>query len=209
MLSWFQTTLKGGQMCMKRLMLFLLMLTMLLLTGCSESKPTIAPAKLTKDEQALLRMFDQQYPGQVYDFTAPEGAVGLIIRRQHLENGQWVAASHYLHVTEETGRIAIRFDNLADGLHCAILQSGEVEATSAFRKPGTETTAMMTATATLDKTVSAELSKEIPLLMQVFTSTNGMGVSIPGLDDYPDPSAFAGYDDVCIVTAEFTDKPLE
>lgn len=193
---------------MKRVFLAVICIFMLCLSSCS-LQPSIRPAELTKGEKALLRMFDQNYPQRVFDFTAPQGAVGLIVRRQHLQDGQWVAAEHYLHVTEKNGRIAISFDSLADGLHCAILQKGDVESTSAIRREKTETDAMMIATTVISSTVSAELNQEIPLLMQVFSAADGMPFSGGGLSSYPDSAAFAGYDEVYIVTAAFTDKPLE
>ena len=191
---------------MKRLLP--LLLALLMLSGCS-AKPSIAPAKLSKDEQALLRMFGQGYPHQVFDFTAPEGAVGVIIRRQHLQDGQWVTASHYLHVTEKTGRIAISFDDLAAGLHCAILQKGEVESNSATRSAAVDFAGMFTATQTLRASTAAPLNTEVPLLMQLRKA--GIEMPTPGaaMADYPNAASFADYDHVYIVTAAFTDKPLQ
>ena len=191
---------------MKRLLP--LLLALLFLTGCS-AKPSIRPAELSKAEQALLRMFDQSYPNQVFDFTAPEGAVGLIIRRQHLQNGQWMTASHYLHVTEKTGRIAISFDNLADGLRCAILQKGEVESNSATRDADFDPTGMFTATQTLRNTADAPLNTEVPLLMQLHKAGTEMPFPGAAMADYPNTALFADYDQVYIVTAAFTDKPLQ
>ena len=183
-----------------------LLLALLLLSGCT-IQPSIAPAKLTKDEQALLRMFDSSYPQQVFDFVAPEGAVGLIIRRQSLEDGQWVTASHYLQLNGQTGRFAISFDDLADGLRCAILQNGEVESVSATRDAELDTTGMITATTALSTPVHAALHAEIPLLMQLFS--HEMPLPSASLNDYPGIVAFSEYDYVYIVTATFTDKPLE
>ena len=192
---------------MKRLLPLLLCL--MLLTGCAAS-PTLRPAKLTGDEQALLRMFDLNYPGQVFDFTAPKGTVGVILRIQHLQEGVWVASSYYLHAEEGTGRIAVSFDNLADGLHCAILQRGEVESTSAARKtaasdlPGT-----MHATQRLSSAVPAVLNEEIPLVVQLHQEGSEMPLQGGSLADYPHADAFAAYDHVYAVTATFTDQPLE
>ena len=192
---------------MKRLLP--LLLALLMLTGCS-AKPSIRPAALSKDEQALLRMFDPSYPNQVFDFTAPQGAVGLIIRRQHLLDGEWVSASYYLNVTEKTGRIAISFDNLADGLHCAILQKGETESTTSVRQ-GTAERAVhtFTATETLLAAADAPLNAEVPLLMQLHKAGTEMPFPGAAMADYPNAAAFSAYDDVYIVTAAFTDKPLQ
>ena len=194
---------------MKRL-LTLLCALLLLLSGCSaKSSPSIRPADLTENEQALLRMFGQSYPSQVFDFTAPEGSVGLIIRRQQLVEGEWVSTSHYLQVAGQAGRVAISFDDLADGLRCAILQDGNVDATSVTRDSGLDLTGMFTATETLRTSIPAALHTEIPLLMHLREAGTEMPFPGAGMADYPDAAPFADYDAVYVVTATFTDKPLE
>ena len=192
---------------MKRLLPLLLVL--LFLSGCT-AKPSIRPADLAKDEQTLLRMFDQNYPSQVFDFTAPEGTVGLIIRRHQLQEGAWISASYYLPVTEKTGRIAISFDNLAHGLHCAILQDGEVQSTASQRHGAAdENDGMFTATEILKNATEAALNAEIPLLMQLHAAGNEMPFPGASMADYPNAAAFAAYDAAYLITATFTDKPLE
>ena len=191
---------------MKRLLPLLLVL--LLLSGCA-AKPSIRPADLAKGEQTLLRMFNQNYPGQVFDFTAPEGTVGLIIRRHQLQEGGWVSASYYLPVTEKTGRIAISFDDLAHGLHCAILQDGEVQSTASQRHGAADKNdGIFTATELLKNAAEAALNAEIPLLMQLHAAGNEMPFPGASMADYPNAAAFAAYDAAYLITATFTDKPL-
>ena len=190
--------------------LIVLLLALLLLSGCTaatKSKPSIRPADLTESEQALLRMFGLNYPRQVFDFTAPEGAVGVIIRRQQLVEGEWVATKHYLRVDGKTGRIAISFDQLADGLRCAIQQEGNAEATSVTRQGTATQNFTSTAMITLSADTEAALDVEIPLLVQVHT--DDLAITSPRINAYPDAAAFSAYDEVYVVTAAFTDKELE
>ena len=99
---------------MKKL-LSVILLALVLLTGCSKNsvpKMTIAPAKSYEDSLQLFGIPNQQV--EFFDYAVDKTIQSLSINLWHFENGEWVCIGQNTgNLRERSGRIGVRMN--ADG----------------------------------------------------------------------------------------------
>lgn len=217
---------------MKRLMLIFLMLSLLLLTGCSDSRlsditdgikdaantllspeasaPQLSPVDNTADNLTLMDALGQNrgHDSRIFDFTAPEGTQKVVVTHWEWVDGQWsTPGGRTLLLTDEQGRLGLSWDSLCDPVG-VVVRSGEqtfavARAVPEWDYPSGEQT--VTIFQSMDVEITPET--EIPLVMQIITNAPEPPV-IP-LEYWQEPEHYAGHVDVRLVTVRFSAEPME
>lgn len=217
---------------MKRLLLLLLLFSLLLLTGCSESTlsgitadlqdaansllspeaaaPQLSPVDNTADNLTLMDALSQNrgHDSRIFDFTAPEGAQKVVITQWEWVDGEWVnPGSRTLVLTSGQGRLGLSWDSLCDPVGIVLRSGGQTFAMSRSVPEWTHPTGEQTLTILQSMDVEITPETEIPLVMQIITNAQEPPV-IP-LECWQEPERYAGHVDVRLVTVRFSAEPME
>jgi hypothetical protein len=201
----------------KRILIGSMVLTLMLaITGCG-NKSTMAemriqPAVLTPNETSLIELINSSdQSSHIFEYNVDSNAQTVAITAYKLDDeGKWVArfgpSSFAMQAT--TGRIAISFDNIDDGMGIAMQDNTGTVGSS--MDPGQKSNlSEMTRVSSFADIVDIEYDKEVPLAMQVFSSDGDM---ISGAMDtfyHPEKLLKSGYDEVFVVVIEFSKKDLQ
>ncbi len=204
----------------KRLSLILLLITVLLLAACSSQKNEnvpkhlsqegIAPYELTEREKYLLQALGIGDNSQIISFHAPQEAICLNVNVYQLEaGGNWsnigggaISIGTEREPTDQlTGTFTMQLKE-DYAIDFSITSNGRAAYST---EPIQLNTKILASTkGFLREFQKVEMNKEIPVALMVYSS--GTSMSGHSLQDYFEPSLFAGMDLVQVVTLTFTDK---
>lgn len=199
---------------MKRFLLAALTLCLLLLCGCSERLPAmyIQPAQLTQAETDMMELLDMEGQQKIYDFKVDENIQRIELNGYELIDGEWQQffGGGGRTFTDTEGRIALRFENIREGLWEAIQSesyNGHTGWESTAGKDEEETGTSQTSTMLTDLQ-EIVYEEEIPLAVQIVTSGDMIRTFDTTYFFHPEEYEEYGYDHVYAVTIRFSQEPL-
>lgn len=197
----------------KRLLACLWILTLLLSACHREAAPEmyIEPAQLSAEEQALGDLLGMDSSHRIFDFQLDEGVQSIQVTSYELIDGQWAHMGGGTHAFHDTsGRLALGFDRLDEGLRVAIQSEHSGGATSSLREiPSSNESEMGITTSTLAQRSPVTYEEEIPLAIQIVTSQNTVHSYIVDFFFEPEEYAKYGYEHVYAVTIRFLQTELQ
>lgn len=196
--------------------LFLAALMALSLTACGAEKDkdkedgngmAIAPAQLTEEERALTDLLALGMGSHhIFSFQVKE-AKSLQFHIYELVDGDWslIWDAGGMGLASESGRIALTFGKLTDGVRLAVQSDGQVSSGEFKIEPADDISAMAFGTSTLDANpTEVTLDQEIPLVLQVATSKNELRMYQVDYFGMPRELAKSGYEHIYAITVTFS-----
>ncbi len=109
------------------------------LSACAENdldQMYIEKAKLTEEEKNIAELLGLNQEYRLYDFQLDDTVKSMQINTYELIDGEWhiVVGSGGQAFEDLDGRLALGFDNLADGLRIAVQSEHSNDSTSYFSK---------------------------------------------------------------------------
>ncbi len=185
-------------------------------SGCQsvqeDKKPEmyIETAYLTEEEENIAELLGANTDDLIYDFVLDETVKTIQINTYELKDGKWnlVSGGGGQAFKDMSGRLALSFDNLAEGLRTAIQSENSGGFTKYESEPEEEQKDMMRGTSTLNETKEVVYEQEIPLVIQAHTSGNSIN-NYP-VDYYftPEQYELQGYNYVYAITVMFSQKTI-
>ena len=173
---------------------------------------SIQPAQLTEEENRLLELLDvgmEQY--RIFDFTVSGKVQSIQIHTYELKNGMWevLAGGGGQAFTDPSGRLALRFGKLTEGVGTALQGETCHSAVSYTLPPEQDGVSLSYATSTLSRGVSLAYDQEIPLVIQVATTKNEIHSYDVDYFNKPEEYAKLGYEHVYAITVLFSQEPVD
>ena len=172
---------------------------------------TIQPAQLTEEEQALANLLALGMESHhIFSFQA-KGAKSLQFNVYELVDGDWspLSGGGGGGLSAESGRIALTFGKMTDGVRLAYQTEQDNISTSFQITPEDDVSNMAFATSTLDATpATIELEQEIPLVLQVATTKNELRMYKVDYFGMPRELAKTGYEHIYVITVTFSAREL-
>lgn len=202
---------------MKRIPSVLLIICLTLgLCSCAQAEQDnkaemyIRPAQLTEEEKNIAELFGSNTSQTVFDFVLNDDVHSVQVNVYRLSDGKWeseIGGGGQV-FTDTSGRIALEFGKLAEGIRIAIQSESGSDTTSYEREIADEFVNMSCATSILPDKVEVSYGEEIPLAIQVITSKNEI-VSY-AVDYFENPEEYEkfDYEGVYAVTVCFSKEPL-
>ena len=197
--------------------LFLAAVMMLALAACGGEKDkekeetmTIQPAQFSEEEQNLAELLALDLGDyHVFSFEA-KGAKTLQFNTYELEGGDWslIQGGGGAELSAETGRIALTFGKITDGVRLAFQTEGQIMSTSIWPEPEDDVSAMTVTTSMLGESRAITLEEEIPLAVQIITSKNEIRSYDVEYFGMPREYAKHGYEHVYAITVTFSAQGL-
>ena len=173
------------------------------LTACAENnldQMYIEEAQLTEEEKNIAELLGLNQEYRLYDFSLDDTVKSMQINTYELIDGEW-------HIVAE-GRLALGFDNLADGLRIAIQSEHNNGSTSYFKESENDITGMGYATSVLSDKQEIVYDQEIPLVIQIITSKNEVHSYVVDYFFQPEEYEKYDYEYVYAITVLFSQKPV-
>ena len=169
-----------------------------------EGGMTIAPAQLTEEETALTELLDLEMKAyRIFDFQV-SGVKSIKISAYELVDNDWSPVhTHWRPSLDGTGRIALMFGRMNDGVSIRCQQEGSGGGTQ-FVMPGGEEASLFYATSALNAATTVELDQEIPLAIQIATTQNEINSYDVQYFGMPRELAKSGYEHVYAITVTFS-----
>ncbi|MBD5098188.1 MAG: hypothetical protein HDT35_01300 [Clostridiales bacterium] len=197
--------------------LLLAALMALTLTACGaalkKDKNTgmsIAPVQLSEEEAALAELLALDLENyHILAFQA-KGAKTLQFNTYELVDGEWnrIQGGGGAELSAESGRIALTFGKMTDGVRLAFQTEGQLMSSSIQPEPGDDVSAMTFATSMLGESEAITLEEEIPLAVQIVTSKNEIHSYDVSYFGMPREYAKYGYEHVYAITVMFSAQEL-
>ena len=189
---------------------------MLSMVGCSDTEKTaekmyIEPAQLTEEEEKIAALLGLDTQQKIYDFVLDETVQSIQVNTYRLIDGEWKleTGGGGQALSDVTGRIALSFERLDEGIRIAIQSEhsgGSTEYNSERNEDLNEIGSY--ATSILSEKTEFAYEEEIPLAVQVITSQNEV-VSYQ-VDYFNSPEEYEkfGYEGVFAITVRFSQKTV-
>lgn len=199
----------------KILSLFTVFTLILFLSACSgeeESNNYIERAKLLKEEDEILELLVGDNDYNIYDFKIDRDVKTLQTDLKELKDGKWEFVSGDLtQFKDETGRIALSFENFGEGLRVAI-QSKNSSGYSSYATELVEeiNKDLITITeSTLEEREDIIYEKEIPIIIQTLSYEDS--VISYSMDSFFTPEVYEeeNYEHIYAVTVMFSKKTID
>jgi len=201
---------------MKKVFLLIAVLTLSISTiGCSASSSKsdmqIEPAKLTEQESHIVKLIQSVNPSAIFDYTINSEIKSVSITSYKLDkNGKWLVniGPCNFPLKNSTGRIAISFDILVNGLRVAIQEGDSITSNETKSGEKIDTKDMGNAISFASAEI-IEGEKEIPLVIQMFTPKKEF--QSYGVEFFNNPEEYLkrGYEDVYVVAIKFSKNELK
>lgn len=196
---------------MKKLIAIILVLTCLLgVVGCgktNDNKMYIEPAQLSKEEENIGKLLGLDTDHIIYDFTLEDGVQTMEVNTYILIDGEWDMISGGGQVFEDTtGRIALGYDKIAEGVRVAIQSDNENGATSYTPTIDEDFSKMAIGTTKLNNRTKISFDEEIPVVLQIMTTKNG--IRNQPIEQFFEPNTLEEYEYVYAITVRFSQKSV-
>ena len=202
---------------MKKLMVAVLVtIGMISMVGCSDTPKTgekmyIEPAHLTEEEEKIAALLGLDTHQKIYDFVLDETVQSIQVNTYRLMDGEWKleTGGGGQAFSDATGRIALSFERLDEGIRIAIQSEHtggstkyDSERNEDLNEIGSYTTSI------LSEKTEFVYEEEIPLAVQIITSKNEV-VSYQ-VDHFHSPEEYEklGYEGVFAITVRFSQKTV-
>ncbi len=165
-------------------------------------------AELTQEEENIAKLLGGQQ--DIYDFKVDDTVRALEINIYRLSDGEWrLFSGGRQQMEDEEGRIALAFDDLAEGLRVSVQSEGVSGSSSYTTEPEEKEEGCCCTTARLEELSAVTYEEEIPLLVQIFTQKDT--VYSYQVDYFFKPEEYEkhGYETVYAVTVKFSQNPLQ
>ena len=202
---------------MKKLIVALLvMIGIISMIGCSATSKTadkmyIEPAQLTEEEEKIAALLGLDTQQKIYDFVLDETVQSIQVNTYRLMDGEWKleTGGGGQAFSDATGRIALSFERLDEGIRIAIQSEhsgGSTEYDSERNEDLNEIGGY--ATSILSEKTEFAYEEEIPLVVQIITSKNEV-VSYQ-VDYFNSPEEYEKfeYEGVFAITVRFSQKTV-
>lgn len=200
---------------MKKVMTIIIAIVFVLsLVACRDKtqKPAmyLEKAKLSEQEENIAKLLGANSDQHIYDFMLDDTVQSVQVNTYELIEGTWkfVSGGGGQAFSDEKGRLALDFENLAEGLRVA-LQSEHNSGSSKYSTESTEEfEGMGRATSILSDLTEIVYEKEIPLIIQILTTKNT--ISSYNVDYFYSPDEYEkhGYEHVYAITIRFSQKTV-
>lgn len=127
-----------------------------------------------------------------------------------LVNGKWkiIMGGGGQSVTDSKGRIALGFENIADGVRVAVQSENNSGAVS-HKKELNDFSSMSRTTSVISEKNEVIYDKEIPLVIQIMTSKNEVQSHVADFYFQPEEYEKYGYEHVYAITVLFSQKSVD
>lgn len=166
-------------------------------------------AALTEQEKSIATLLDTDDGQPIYDFVLDNTVQSVAVNVYRLTDGAWEPIVDGGQVfSDAKGRLALGFDNIAEGVRIALQSDGSNGATSHRTVSEEDFSGMSRATAFLDDTTEIIYEQEMPLVVQISTTKNG--IRSFDVDTFFTPEQYEsyGYEHVYAITLQFSQKPV-
>lgn len=182
------------------------------LSACAENnldQMYIEQAQLTEEEKNIAELLGLNQEYRLFDFSIDDTVKSMQINTYELIDGKWhiIAGGGGQAFEDSEGRLALGFDNIADGLRIAIHSEHNNGSTSYFKESKHDITGMGYAISVLSDKQEIVYDQEIPLVIQITTSKNEIHSC---LSDFFQPEKYEKCDHeyVYAITVLFSQKPV-
>lgn len=197
---------------MKKGIAFILILSFtLIVVACNKENEVVmelTKAKLTEQEENLIELLAVDTHAKIFDYTVDDTVKWVWINSYKLdENGNWqLVSGGENRISAKSGRIALDFHIIGEGMRIALQDDNGIHATSYTSNESMDTSNMTMAISSVNETIEIEYEKEIPLVIQVVTSQNG--ITSYNVDYFFQPQEYLNldYEDVYAVTVTFSQE---
>ena len=196
----------------KRIWALLLCVVMSIsLSACAENnldRMYIEEAQLTEEEKNIAELLGLNQEYCLYDFSIDDTVKSMQINIYELIDGEWhiIAGGGGQAFEDSEGRLALGFDNVADGLRIAVQSEHNSGSTSYFKESKNDITGMGYATSTLSDKQKIVYDQEIPLVIQIITSKNEVHSYVVDYFFQPEEYEKYDYEYVYAITVLFSQK---
>lgn len=151
---------------------------------------------------------NQEY--RLYDFHLDDTVKSMRVNTYELIDGEWhiVAGGGGEAFEDSDGRLALGFDNLANGLRTAVQSEHNNGSTSYLKESKTDMAGMGYTTSTLSDRKEILYDQEIPLVIQIITSKNEVHSYVVDYFFKPEEYEKYDYEYVYAVTVLFSQKSV-
>lgn len=202
---------------MKRVIaIILVMIGMVSLIGCSGTsksaeKMYIEPAQLTEEEENIAELLGLNTKQRIFDFVLDESVQSIQVNTYRLIDGAWKleAGGGGQAFSDTEGRIALGFERLDEGVRIAI-QSDHTGGSTEYESERNEELKEIGgfATSVLSEKTAVVYEEEIPLAIQVITSSNRVVSYQVDYFNSPEEYEKLGYEGVFAITIRFSQKTV-
>lgn len=198
----------------KTLSIVLAFSLVLLISACSNNtvenaKMTINRAELTEEEQNILGLVNADVKPHLWDFTLDDTVKSMTMTTYELVDGSWSEIAYSGEQFEDSeGRIALVFNNIADGVTTGV--ESENKGGSQSYRPDHDISfeGMASATSTLSNPYDIVYDEEIPLVIQIHTTSDGIRSTNPEYGFFKDIDNYKNYEKVYAITVMFSQKTV-
>ncbi|KPU45273.1 hypothetical protein OXPF_11650 [Oxobacter pfennigii] len=183
------------------------------LSACSSSvkKPSmyIEKAELSQQEENIAKLLGDNNDQLIYDFKLDDTVKSVQINTYKLIDGKWkMISGGGQQFPDGMGRLALDFENLAEGLRIALQSEHSSGSTKYSAEPAEEITGIGRATSMLNDLTEITYEKEIPLVVQISTAQNSINSYNVDYFFTPDEYQKHSYEHVYAITILFSQKTV-
>lgn len=187
---------------------------MICLTSCGTRsdapKMYIEKARLSEQEQNIATLLGADTEQLIYDFILDKNVKSLQINTYELIDGTWnlMAGGGGESFSDKQGRVALDFKNLAEGLRIALQSENTGGATTFSINQEEDVINLSRATSSLNELTEIIYEQEIPLVIQILTSQNG--IATYNVESFFEPERYEkyNYEHVYAITIRFSQKDV-
>ena len=200
----------------KWIALFFVITGVICMVGCSDTlesanKMYIEPAQLTEEEEKIATLLGLNTKQRIFDFVLDDTVQTIQVNSYRLIDGEWKmeTGGGGQAFSDTKGRIAIGFERLDEGMRVAI-QSEHTGGSTEYESERNEDLEEIGgyATSILSEKTEFEYEEEIPLAVQVITSSNNVVSYQVDYFNSPEEYEKLGYEGVFAITIRFSQKTL-
>ncbi len=188
----------------------LMLLSMSACTKSSSKEMYIETAQLTEEEKNIAELLGLNQEYRIFDFYADDTVQSMQVNTCELVNGKWkiIMGGGGQSVTDSKGRIALGFENIADGVRVAVQSENNSGAVS-HKKELNDFSSMSRTTSVISEKNEVIYDKEIPLVIQIMTSKNEVQSHVADFYFQPEEYEKYGYEHVYAITVLFSQKSVD
>lgn len=170
----------------------------------------IEKARLSEQEERIAELLGANNDQLIYYFVLDESVKSIQVKTYELIDGAWSMISGMGGYTffDKEGRLALDFDDLAEGLRVALQSENNNLSTKYLTEAEEDFAGIGRATSMLNNLAEITYEQEIPLVIQISTSKNTVSSYNVEYFFMPDEYEKLGYEHVYAITIRFSQKTV-